>query len=176
VLWLTKSANGNPSDIRIYDKDFIYQVYTDNNDASQQAACQAAGYSSCFVDPFAYKQIVTPRPVYPALLCSRVRRHDLVPPVLHGRRTSQPYIKTTNCGADNQPIAFLGNVKVVTSGGIATIAWGGDVGTQPTIEVDYYYSGSVSGVYINRERFYFVKGWGWVSWDHSTLEFDNFKL
>jgi hypothetical protein len=70
VLWLMKSANGNPSDIRIYDKDFIYQVYTDNNDASQQAACQAAGYSSCFVDPFAYKQIVTPRPVYAALLCS----------------------------------------------------------------------------------------------------------
>ena len=94
--------------------------------------------------------------------------------MLTGGGQVNPYIKTTNCGVDNQPIAYLGNVKVVTSGGLAMpsgiATWGGDVGVQPTVEVDYYYSGNVSGVYVNRERFYFVKGWGWVSWDHATLQ------
>jgi hypothetical protein len=174
VLWLIKSASGAPSDIRIYDQDFLYQVYTDNNDANQQAACIAAGYSSCFVDPFAYKQIVTPRPFTPRYFVPGSTVTIMVPPVLTGGGQVNPYIKTTNCGLDNQPIAYLGNVKVVTSGGLAMPAgistWGGDVGAQPTIETDYYYSGSVTGVYVNRERFYFVRGWGWVSWDHSTLQ------
>lgn len=173
VLWETKSANGNPSDVRIYDDTYIYQVYTDNNDADQQAACQAAGYSSCFVDPFAYKQSVNPRPFTPRYFVPGSTVTILTPPVLTGGGQVNPYIKTTNCGADNQPIAYLGNVKVDTLNGLTMppgiSTWGGDVGAQPTLEVDYYYSGNSSGVYVNRERFYFVRDWGWVSWDHAKL-------
>ncbi len=78
-----------------------------------------------------------------------------------------PGIRTTNCGADNQPLRYLGNIKTVTTGP-NTVVWGGSVGTAATLEVDYYYSGSSLGVYQDRERFFFVKGFGRVSWDHAN--------
>src|SRR5262249_31985137 len=139
VIWQVKGTSGNPWDLNLYDANFVYLSATDNNDSSQQAACQAAGYSSCFVDPFAYKMSLQPKPFTPRYFVPGTTVTILPPPVLQGGSQVNGFIRTTNCGVDNQPIVYLGNVKTVTSGGITPVAFGGDVGTQPAIETDYYY-------------------------------------
>jgi hypothetical protein len=110
------------------------------------AACAAAGYSSCFVDPFAYKMFVNPVPLSPRYWVPGTTVTIMSPPTLSGSFTSNPYVRTTNCGADNQPLLYLGNIKSVLSGP-TTINFGGTIGSLPSIEIDYYYSGNVSGVY-----------------------------
>lgn len=80
---------------------------------------------------------------------------------------SNPFTRTTNCGVDNQPPISLGPIQTVTHFD-GNDAWGGSVGTVPTVLVSYYYSGTAPN-YINRERYWLAKGFGQVQWDHSTL-------
>jgi hypothetical protein len=170
LIWQMKSAAGNPWDGNWYDDQYVYLGFTDNNDSSQQAACQAAGFTSCFVDPFAYKMALTLRRFTPRYFVPGTTVTILTPPVLTGGGQVNPRIRTTNCGADNQGVSYLGNVKTVTSGPNNPPAFlvGNNVtATTPTIETDYYYSGDVTGTYQNRERFWFVKGLGWAGWDHA---------
>lgn len=174
MFWMLKGASGNPWDGWFYDDTYVYFGFTENNDASQQAACIAAGYTSCFVDPFAYKfstpgKLFTPRYFVPGTTVTL-----LSPPVLTAGNVNA-YQRTTNCGVDAQPILYLGNVKTVTSGP-TNVSYGGDVGTQQTIEIDYYYSAGIDGIYHSRERFYLALGYGQVKWTFGTRQADGSYL
>jgi hypothetical protein len=143
VLWETKSASGAPSDIRITTRTLPTRFTPTTTTPISRPHVKQAGFSSCFVDPFAYKQIVTPRKFTPRYFVPGSTVTIMVPPVLTGGGQVNPYFKTTNCGLDNQPIVFSATLRSVTSGGltmpVGISTWGGDVGVQPTLEVYYYY-------------------------------------
>lgn len=168
LIWQMKSATGNPWDGNLYDCKGVYLWFTDNNDADQQAACQLATGGPCFSDAMAYKMSVTPKQLAPRFVTVGQGFTIMTPATLQSGSNVNPFIRTTNCGVDNQALKYLGNVKMV--GSWPTLSWGGSVGTALTLEIDYFYSGNASGVYVNRERFYFVLGFGWVGWDHAALQ------
>ena len=165
LLWWVKSFSGWAADLELYDDKFIYEYATENNDANQQAACKAAGYSSCFLDPFAYKQAVNLTPAFPRYFVPGSTVTLMTPTTLQGGSKVNPFIRTTNCGADNQSLVYLGNKKFVTTGFLTGINFGGIIGVMPYIENDYYYSGNASGVYVNLEKRFFVKPYGWVRFE-----------
>jgi hypothetical protein len=165
MFWWVKSFSGWAADMQLYDGNFVYEYATENNDASQQAACQAAGFSSCFLDPFAYKMAVNLSPAFPRYFVPGSTVTLRTPSVLQAGSQVNPFIRTTNCGADNQPLVYLGNKKFVTTGPFTDIDFGGVVGQIPYIENDYYYSGDVNGVYVNLEKRFFAKPYGWVRFE-----------
>lgn len=175
LLWWLKGSNGNPWDGRLYDENYIYDWFTEDGDPADAAACGTAGYSSCFVDPFAYKMFVTPVPLTPRYWVPGTTVTIMSPPTLSSSFTLNPYVRTTNCGADNQSLKYLGNLKAVLSGP-TTINFGGTVGSQPAVEIDYYYSGNVSGVYQNLEKFFGALNIGQLRWQHWTWNGTNYVL
>ena len=164
VFWWLKGAGGNPWDMEVYDSTQLYHWGTENGDASQQAACQAAGFSSCFNDPFAYKLFVTPVPVAPRYFT--LGGSDVV------IKSASPnnYVRTTNCGTDAQPLINLGNIMGITHDA-GVVAWGGSVGSVETIEIQYYWGianeTTVPPQSGTRERYELAHGFGQIQWDTS---------
>lgn len=175
LFWWMKDTGGFPSDGELYDAQNIYHWFTENGDSVDQPACIAAGFPNCFLDPFAYKRFVNPVPVAPRYFVPGSTVTILTPTVLSSSSTLNPFVRTTNCGADNQPLIFLGNIKTVTSGP-TNVSFGGTIGTVPTIEIDYYYSGNVSGVYQNLEKYYLALGFGQAKWEHYNWNGSAFVL
>lgn len=173
IFWHMKSAVGWPSDIQLFDSTTIYNWMTENNDAVEQTACQAAGYSKCFNDPKAYKRAATPRPALPRCWTPGTTITLMQPATLQSGNVN-PQIRTTNCELDGEPLKYLNNVKFVTYGP-QTVSW------SPTQKIinDYYYSGDVNGVYQNLERRFLDyngsprRGWdGWELYSWNGLSYD----
>lgn len=164
LLWWIKNLLGNPWDGEAYDGQFFYHWFTEDGDSADQAACQAAGYTSCFLDPFAYKMFVKPVPVSPRYFT--LGGSDVV------IKSPGPnnFVRTTNCGADNQPLINLGNIMGITHDA-GNVAWGGSVGTVRTIEIQYYWGitneDTVPPQSGTRERYELAQGFGQVQWDTS---------
>lgn len=157
-FWEIKSATGNPWDLNLYDYRGIYHYITEDGDTVDQATCQANGFSSCFVDPNAYKRQTTPGGV-------QVMPRFFIPGSTITIDTPGPntFIRTTNCELPGTTASVnLGPVHTVTSGP-TMINWGGSIGLAPTIENDYEYTLS-NGVYQNKEVFQYVKNHGLMSW------------
>ncbi len=157
TLWNIKSGSGNPWDIRYYDDKFIYFEFTENNDSDQQAACQLAGYASCFVDPFAYKQVLNVRQFAP--------RYFVLggPDVVINLPGPNMGLKTTNCGADNQAPRDLGNLVLVIHDAGTGTNYGGSVGSAHTVTISYYQGlNSVTPPYQSGllETYYFAYPFG----------------
>jgi hypothetical protein len=144
-FWWIKNSAGNPWDINRYDDNRLYFWITENGEQDPS-------------NPAAYKRFVTPVPLMPRFF---------VPGSTFTIDTPGPNLikRTVNCEVDNQTPFDLGHIRGVTSGP-TTIAWGGDLGSQSTIELDYFWGGTGS-TYNTRERFYLVKNWGRVKWDTS---------
>lgn len=164
LFWWIKSSSGNPWDGETYDGGKIYHWFTEDGDAADQPACVAAGYSSCWTDPFAYKRFVNPVPVAPRYFT--LGGADVVV------KSPGPnnFQRTTNCGADNQPLINLGNIMGITHDA-GNVAWGGSVGTQRTIEIQYYWGianeTTVPPQSGTRERYELAQGFGQIQWDTS---------
>lgn len=164
LLWWIKNAQGSPWDGEAYDGQFFYHWFTEDGDSADQAACIAAGYSSCFMDPSAYKMFVTPVKVAPRYFT--LGGADVV------IKSPSPnnFVRTTNCGVDNQPLINLGNIMGITHDA-GNVAWGGSVGTVRTIEIQYYWGvaneTTVPPQSGTRERYELAQGFGQVQWDTS---------
>lgn len=164
LLWWIKNTLGYPSDGEVYDGSFFYHWFTEDGDSADQAACIAAGYSSCFLDPFASKMFVTPVKVAPRYFT--LGGSDVVV------KSPGPnnFVRTTNCGADKQPLINLGNIMGITHDA-GNVAWGGSVGTVRTLEIQYYWGianeTTVPPTSGTRERYELAQGFGQVQWDTS---------
>lgn len=170
-IWWMKSSTGWAADVQVYDDQFIYNLFTENGDPSDQAACGG----SCYNLSSAWKMSLSPHAAIPRYFTPGTHVIIMIPPVLTAGNVN-PYLRTTNCGTDNQTIKFLGNVKFDTFGPSTTRNWGGDVGNAPVIENDYFYSGNVSGVYQNLEKRFFSIGFGWFGWEYWTLVSGTFQI
>jgi hypothetical protein len=148
-FWMIKNSAGNPWDINLYDDSKIYLWITENGD-------EVGGWGN----PRAWKRALTPRPIAPRHFTPGT---TVVYTTTGPAGQSNPGARTMKCETDGEANVYLGDVQGVTTGP-ATMAWGNDVGTKPTITVNYYYSGNNES-YHSRERFFLVKGWGWVQWD-----------
>src|SRR5579859_3781220 len=167
LIWWLKGASGHPWDGLAYDGQFIYDYFTENGDGgSQDTACQQAGYTSCFTDPFAYKMFVKP--------VSAMPRYFTLggPTVWLAHPSPNNFIRTTNCGVDNQSQINLGHMLEGTNdgdylAGTSTRAFGGSVGTQHTIE--RLHAWGLTSVAIppqsgHLEIYDLVHGFGQVEW------------
>lgn len=181
LLWWIKNSPGNPWDGELYDGSFIYHWFTEDGDSADQAACIAAGYASCFVNPNANKTFVTPVPLAPRYFT--LGGSDVVT----NSAGTNPITRTTNCGADNQPQINIGNiVGVLHDAGTMTLGPDGNNNslTGHVLILNYYYGlSSVTPPYQSgtRERYYLMQGYGQVQWDHapwngSTFAVDQTKI
>lgn len=172
LMWWLKGSTGNPWDGEVYDGTYFYHWFTENGDASQQAACAAAGYSSCFVDPFAYKLFVTPVPVAPRYFV--LGSSDVV------IKSPSPnnFIRTTNCGTDAQPLINLGNIMgILHDDGVVSatpegLTFGGSIGTTHVLILNYYWGianeTTVPPQSGTRERYFLSNKFGQFIWDTSS--------
>lgn len=161
MFWWLKGNTGNPWDGELYDANSVYHFFTEDGDSVDQPKCQANGYPSCYQDPFANKTFQTPVPLWP--------RYFNVngPPVTTTTNGLNPIIRTVNCGQDGQPPINIGNIQgTLQNDGLMN--WGSLGSNIPTLEGDYFYGGSVPGVYNNREQYWFAKGFGQVQWQLSS--------
>jgi hypothetical protein len=155
-VWLIKSANGHPWDVYTYDDQTISHYITENGDQAQ------------FSNADAYKAFLTPVPVIP-------RFFDTTgPAVTIDTSGTNPFVRTINCGADNQPLVHLGNTRGVTNPPTVML-WPG-LGSFPTIRVDYYYGGTPATGFHQREQYFYVKDLGLVQWDHADLVGGNYQI
>jgi len=173
VIWFVKNKLGHPWDIWVYDSTHIGHWITENGDSADQAACQAANGTSCWMYERAYKRhIAQPAWTWPRYLTPGLPHTENAP----GPNT---VYRTTNCES-TYTVVTIGDVQGITSGPFK-ISWGGsiDKGTGTlasapnydsvngvdTIKNEYYYSGSISGAtFKDREEYYLVKGFGRIAW------------
>ena len=155
TFWWVKDVTGHPWDIQLYDNYYLYLWITENGD------------QGAFTNPQAYKRFTISRnnPTDQGLIFAP--RYFNPGSVITYLSPGPNYIKRTlNCEADNQALINIGDVKTTTTGP-TNVAWGGSIGTQPTIVVSYYYSGN-AGVYGDLEQYSLVKNFGQVQWQHFT--------
>lgn len=140
-FWLIKASPGNPWDINVYDNTYIYHWITEN--------------ASLWTTATAYKRHVFPQPVGP-------RYFDLSGgPITVTASGTNPIVQTVSCESDGQPVINLGSATNIWSNA-GTIAWGGSVGSQVTIEDTHYFG-------TEREIFSYCNGFGLVQWTHANL-------
>lgn len=166
-FWWIKGSTGNPWDIRLYDSTYLYWWITENGDQNAFTNDQAyKRYETTHGYPTAQGVPLTPRFFTLPTTNQTISTITTLAP--------NPVQRTINCGADNQSPIEIGDIQGVLTGP-TTIDWGGSVGLQTTIIINYYYSGN-SGVYQNRERYFLVKYWGQVQWDHATLQSGTYNI
>lgn len=151
-LWRLKQTAGNPWDILLYDSKYVKFWITENGD------------EGAFANASAWKRYQTPVPITPRyFMLGTTVTIDTPGPI----NFANPITRTVSCEGDGEPVIYEGDIRGVTTGP-TTVAWGGAVGTQPTLTVSYFYSGA-NGVYNSRERYSLVKNFGVVNWDHAVL-------
>ena len=161
VFWWIKNTLGHPWDVEKYNGTYISHWMTEDGDPTDQPACHAAGYGSCWIDPFAYKRFITPVPMMPRFFTQGTTITIDTP----GPNT---FVRTTNCESSFTNIN-LGDVRAVTMGPF-NMSWGGSIGTQPTIQNDYYYGGRISGAtFKDKESTFYVQGYGRIAWKYYRL-------
>lgn len=148
-LWWLKGAGGHPWDLQLFDSTYVYLWITENGD------------ENAWSNPTAYKRYdindgnPTPQgvPMCPRFFTpgTTITIDTPAPTIIH---------RTLACESDGEAPFSIGNIRMVTTGP-TSMAWGGDVGTQQTILVTYYYGSSFG----SRERFFLVKNVGLVQWD-----------
>ena len=162
LLWWIKGSSGVPWDGLPYDGQWIYDGFTEDGDAADQAACGG----SCYNFPTAFKRFLTP--------ISAMPRYFTLggPDVVMNHPSPNTFMRTTNCGADNQPNINLGNiVEVFHDGdyfaGTSTRAFGGSVGTVHTLERLHFWGlSTVNPPYQSGhvEVFDLALGYGQIEW------------
>lgn len=173
VCWQMKNKLGNPWDAHSYDQNWITHWITENGDSVDQAACQAANGTTCWMYARAYKRYITPVKIMP-----RFYTPNTPGGVIHDNPTPNDVIRTTNCETTTSTV-HIGAVRGITSGPFK-ISWGGSIdhgsGTLAngpnydsvngvnTIRVQYQYSGNPTSGFADNEEYYYVLGFGEVAW------------
>lgn len=175
-VWQIKNKLGHPWDVHSYDNNVITHWITEDGDDVDQAACEAANGTTCWMYSHAYKRYLDPVAVMPRFFTPGGANVTLDNP---GPNT---VYATTNCESTSPRVITIGDVRGITSG-FAKISWGGSIdhgsGTLSngpnydsvngvnTIKVQYCYSGTIaSGNFADIEEYYFVLGFGQVAWYH----------
>lgn len=162
LLFWMKGIQGHPWDIEVYNGTGIYHYITEDGDAVDQPICQAANGTPCWSYLPAYKRFPTPVQILPRMYDPALAPYTIDTP---GPNT---FHRTTDCEATYTPIN-LGDVRAVTLP-IQNINWGGNIGTVPTIQNDYYYGGTIaSGTFIDKESTFYVQNVGRVAWKYYKL-------
>jgi hypothetical protein len=172
VFFWEKHPTGNPWDIEKYDASSAARHWiTEDGDSVDAATCVANGFSSCFLDPNAYKRFLTPVQMLP-------RNFTYGSTVTIDTPGPNTFVRTTNCELPGTVTNInLGDVRSVTSGPF-NMTWGGtldsgpgvtptsgpeidNVNGIPTLENDYYYGGTLSsGNFNDKESTFYVQGQG----------------
>jgi hypothetical protein len=148
-LWLIKNLLGNPWDINTYDANGIYHYITENGDTGEPGGSHWGTAS-------AFKRSIVPIKVMP-------RNYDpTAGPVTIVTPGPNQFVRTLSCESDGEPLKNLGTVTAVTSGGLGTMDFGGDVGIKPTLINTIYFG-------TEREQFFYVKNMGLIQWQHANL-------
>jgi hypothetical protein len=173
TLWFVKNKLGNPWDVLRYDSQHISHWMTENGDPADQAACQAANGTSCWLYARAYKRDLTPIPLLPRYFTPGTT-------ITLDTPGTNAINRTTNCES-TVTVVHLGPVHCITTGP-HKISWGGSIdhgsGTLAsgpnydsvngvnTIRSQYYYSqdSSQPSGYAALEETYYVLGFGRVAW------------
>jgi hypothetical protein len=174
IYWI-KASNGTPADVWPYDDKVVYGGMTEG-DATDNAVCVAAGFSSCFTDPNAWKAEINPTPWWPRYFVPGTDIITLTP-------GPNVYVKTATCGTDNQVIISNGDTKGEIQGLFTDILWhqlclaapGGSATTctvadhAPYLLLSKFINGTGLTNFLNRERYYVPLDGGQMKWDHSGL-------
>lgn len=158
-FWSQKGSGGNPWDIFPYGT--TGQANACPNDVNGAPMfCHwitENGDENAFSNARAYKRLVTP-------IALTHRYFDGNTTESNTTAGPNPLKRTLNCELDGEPTINLGQTMGAREA-IVTTPWGGAVGTQRTLVLDWHYTFS-GGVYQNREQFYYVRGWGLVQWQN----------
>lgn len=156
-----KGPAGNPWDINLVDSSYIYLWITENGDEGP------TGPGSSWLNASAFKRFPANGKGYPTPqgvpFCPRYFNTS-GSAVSVDTPTPNNSHRTLSCETDGEALINIGAIRCTTNPPVS-INHGGDVGTQPTIIIEYFYG---SGPYHARERFYLVKGLGEVKWDVSS--------
>jgi hypothetical protein len=168
VFFWEKNTQGYPSDIEAYDDKEVYQWGTEM-DSSQDAACIAGGWPSCFSDPQAFKMYPVPVPLWKRY--HKPGEDDVV-------YTPGPnkYNSTTNCGADNQAQIDNLGVRGELTGPFTDITWkttyGGDIPDHTPYLLGQKWTKCTSNNILNcttEEDYWLVYKYGQARWCPKSL-------
>lgn len=161
-LWWIKGPAGHPWDIELVDSSYIYHWITENGDEGP------SGPGSSWLNASAFKRYGANGKGYPTPqgvpLCPRFFNTSGSAVTIDTPSPNNSH-RTLSCETDGEPLINIGAVKTVTHPP-TSFAHGGDIGTQPTIIIEYFY-GNTPASFHSRERYYLVKGKGQVRWDVS---------
>lgn len=144
-LWQMKSEKGFPWDCNSWDENFVYQVLTDGS---------AAAWSS----PTTFHQFTPPVRWAPRFFNEGGLNAPLNSPSTYKAFTSCSVSTSVSLGA---------NVTTQVTGPYS-IDFGGDLGVQSAIIIQYLWGWTPNG-YANMELNFYVKGFGLVEWQLWTL-------
>lgn len=173
VYFFIKNKLGNPWDMCKYNADYALMHWiTENGDAVDQPACQAANGTSCWLYARAYKRYLNAVPIMPRTFTPGTT-------ITIDSPSPNDVARTTNCEATSTTV-HIGDVRGVTSGPFK-YTWGGSVDhgagtgtTGPTLDSvngvdtiknEYFFSGTIANNdFLDREETYYVQGIGRVAW------------
>lgn len=156
-----KNPRGWPWDLKLYDEHYIYDWVTEG----------AHGWSSDIdVGPKSFKKFIGNHmtagrpadglPMFPRYVDTVATKSDMS----FGPDQTN-YAVFENCIQVGTPVS-LGSVRQVLRGPFA-LYHGGDVGMQPTLIHQYYWSNN--GIPTLEENYYALH-WGWVRWSLQELD------
>jgi hypothetical protein len=154
-LWLIKGSGGFPWDIYPYDGDYVYRWITENLFTNASSYKRSLNTNTGTIIPSGV-------PALPRYFVTSGTYNIFTPQPNNG-------LITGNCETDSPTTHDIKDVLNILQASPVTTNWGGDVGTVPTIEWDYYFGGS-GGIYQSWEQAFLVKGWGRVSWQPFVLQ------
>lgn len=150
-LFYVKNPQGYPIDLRLYDKDFIYDSLTEFD----KEGWKNPGYVKLHLGNGGKGNIICPRNV------SGLPYGDMI-------TYESLYVGLKDNKWDFNPA----NVGVVnfSMGPPSRLEWGGDVGRRDTYILCYQWGGaSISTPFPNRELYYYAPPFGLVKWTHEML-------
>jgi hypothetical protein len=156
-----KNVRGWPWDLKLYDANFVYDWVTEGKD----------GWSTDpLIGPKSFKKFVANHFVGSALADGLLMLPRMIDPQHNNFAQTIPALRTkyatfSACQEVGTPVS-LGTVTQRLSGPFL-IDHGGDVGPQPTLIHQYYWSNN--GVPTLEEN-YFALHYGWVAWKLQVLD------
>lgn len=169
AAYFMKTSQGWPMDIQLADGDGVYFRVTEND--AKNAQGQGVGWPPNG-SPAALRQYIGTNPSGTLGFKISPRYYDPSKGrVLVSDVSDVPTLRFSDCSTSVP--GHLGPAQSWIS--MQTVAFGGVLGTLPSLVCEYYYTlaNGLPNKFATRERFYLTEQSGWVVWDLSSQQSDG---